>query len=44
MSTSAAVAGSNDTAVNSIAQELVCSDKIKIEFKIKNINRKIIRD
>ena len=29
MSTSAAAAGSNDTAVNYIPQELVCSDKIK---------------
>ena len=30
MSMSAAAAGSNDTAVNSIAQELVWGDKIKI--------------
>ena len=29
MSTSAAAAGSNDTAVNSISQDLVDSDKIK---------------
>ena len=27
---SAAAAGSNDTVVNSIAQKLVCSDKIKV--------------
>ena len=32
MSTSAAAAGSNDTVVNSIAQELVCSGKIKIRL------------
>ena len=32
MSTSAATAGSNDTAVNSIAQELVCGGKIKIRL------------
>ena len=45
MSTSAAAAGSNDTVVNSMAQELVCSGKIKIRlFKIKNINWKINGD
>ena len=32
MSTSAAAAGSNDIAVNLIAQELVCSGKIKIRL------------
>ena len=32
MLTSAAAAGSNDTAVNSIAQELVGSGKIKIRL------------
>ena len=32
MSTSAAATGSNDTAVNSIAQTLVCSGKIKIRL------------
>ena len=32
MSTSAAAAGSNDPAVNSIAQKLVCSGKIKIKI------------
>ena len=29
---SAAEAGGNDTVVNSIAHELLCSDKIKIRF------------
>ena len=32
MSMSAAAAGSNATAVNSMAQELVCSGKIKIRL------------
>ena len=32
MSMSAAAAGSNGTAVNSIAQELVCGGKIKIRL------------
>ena len=32
MSPAAAAAGSNDTVVNSIAQELVCSGKIKIRL------------
>ena len=32
MLTSAAAAGSDDTVVNSIAQELVCSGKIKIRL------------
>ena len=32
MSPTAAAAGSNDTVVNSIAQELVFSDKIKIRL------------
>ena len=32
MSTSAAAAGSNDTVVNSMAQELVFGGKIKIRF------------
>ena len=32
MSMSAAAAGSNDTVVNSIAQELVCGGKIKIRL------------
>ena len=32
MSTSAAAVGSNNTVVNSIAQELVCSNKIKIRL------------
>ena len=31
-SISAAVAGSNDTGVNSIAQKLVCGGKIKIRL------------
>ena len=45
MSTSAAAAGSNDTAVNSIAQELVCSGKIKIRLiQDKITNWKIIQD
>ena len=34
MSMSAAAAGSNDTGVNSIAQGLVCSGKIKIRLII----------
>ena len=42
MSTSAAAAGSNDTVVNSTAQELVCSSKIKITLiQDKYFNRKI---
>ena len=32
MAMSAAAAGSNDTAVNCIAQELVCSGNIKIRL------------
>ena len=45
MSTPAAAAGRNDTAVNYIAQELVFGGEIKIRlFKIKNINRKINQD
>ena len=35
MSTSVAAAGSNDTVVNSIAQELVCGGKIKIKIKVR---------
>ena len=34
MSASAAAAGSNDPAVNSIAQALVCSGKMKIRLTI----------
>ena len=38
MSASAAAAGSNDTAVNSIDRELVCGGRITInKFKIKKI-------
>ena len=45
MSASAAAAGSNDTAVNSMAQELVFGGNIKIRLiQIKNINWKINRD
>ena len=43
MSPSAAAAGSNDTVANSTAQEIVCSDKIKMKL-IQNINWKINRD
>ena len=32
MSMPAAAAGSNDTVMNSIAQELVCSNKIKLRL------------
>ena len=32
VSTAAAAAGSNDTAVKSVAQKLVCGDKIKIRL------------
>ena len=44
MSTSAAAAGSNDTAVNSTAQELVCSGKIEIRLiqYLKDQSRLII--
>ena len=42
MSTSDAAAGSNSTAVSSIAQKLVCNGNIKIlVIKDKNINQKI---
>ena len=45
MSTSAAAAGSNYTAVDSTAQELVCIGKIKtISIQDKNINWKINQD
>ena len=40
MSVSAATAGSGDTAVNSVAQELVCNGKIKISLKL--LIRKLI--
>ena len=39
---SATTAGSNDTIVNPIAQELVFGGKIKIRlFKVKNVNQNI---
>ena len=44
MAMSAAAAGSNDTAVNSAAQKLVWSGKIKIKLiQHKNINQEINR-
>ena len=42
MSMSAVAAGSNDTAVNSIAQELVYGGKIKICLRLKILIRRLI--